>query len=76
MIKIILYIYIIIKHLKSIIYLYRKSLEIVIYSYNPIMQIQRLNLSEEDFEYEHQRQMLRRKAADQAALSSTANRTD
>ncbi|KAG7207856.1 hypothetical protein KM043_009455 [Ampulex compressa] len=40
-----------------------------------VYQIHRLNLSEEDFEYEHQRQVLRRKAADQASLS-TANRTD
>ncbi|XP_050461942.1 TBC1 domain family member whacked-like [Cataglyphis hispanica] len=37
-----------------------------------IYQIQRLNLSEEDFEYEHQRQMLKRKAAEK----ETANRTD
>lgn len=44
----------------------------MLYIYDLILQIQRLNLTEEDFEYEHQRQMLKRKAAER----ETANRTD
>ncbi|XP_043271355.1 TBC1 domain family member whacked-like [Venturia canescens] len=40
-----------------------------------VYQIQRLNLSEDDFEYEHQRQMLKRKAKDQMT-HSTANEAD
>lgn len=46
--------------------------KILLHNYNLMLQIQRLNLSEEDFEYEHQRQMLKRKAAEK----ETANRTD
>lgn len=40
-----------------------------------MLQIRKLNLTEEDFEYEHQRQVLKRKAAEQAP-PSTANWTD
>ena len=40
-----------------------------------VYQVRKLNLTEEDFEYEHQRQVLKRKAAEQASLSTT-NRSD
>ncbi|XP_015512448.1 TBC1 domain family member whacked [Neodiprion pinetum] len=41
-----------------------------------VNQIHRLKLSEEDFEYEHQRQVVRRKSKDQAPPQPTMNGTD
>ncbi|XP_020706520.1 TBC1 domain family member whacked isoform X2 [Athalia rosae] len=41
-----------------------------------VQQVHRLNLSEEDFEYEHQRQVVRRKSKDQAPPPSTMNGND
>jgi hypothetical protein len=39
------------------------------------MQIQKLNINEEDFEYEHQRQIIKRRSKDQSQHQTENNWT-